>query len=65
MVYSCIKLGGYLFQAQGLATKESIREKKTIGPKEPCSCGSGKSYGHCCQILEDYDEKDVSFNSEL
>ena len=65
MVYNCTKLGGYLFQTLGLSMKGPIREKKPSSPKEPCSCGSGKSYGSCCQILEDYEEKDVSFNSKL
>lgn len=30
------------------ALKESIRKTQKIGRNEPCHCGSGKKYKHCC-----------------
>lgn len=28
--------------------KEPVRVEKTVGRNEPCPCGSGKKYKHCC-----------------
>lgn len=28
--------------------KQPVRTEKKIGRNEPCPCGSGKKYKHCC-----------------
>ena len=30
---------------------EQIKSGKKIGRNEPCSCGSGKKFKHCCGAL--------------
>jgi preprotein translocase subunit SecA len=30
---------------------EQIKSRKKIGRNEPCSCGSGKKFKHCCGAL--------------
>jgi len=29
-----------------------VREGRKVGRNEPCICGSGKKYKHCCGRLE-------------
>ena len=35
-----------LYKEQKLST--TIRKEKKIGRNDPCPCGSGKKYKHCC-----------------
>ena len=32
----------------GTLRKEPVRKKVTVGRNDPCPCGSGKKYKHCC-----------------
>ena len=32
----------------GTDTKQPVRKGKKIGRNDPCPCGSGKKYKHCC-----------------
>ena len=35
----------------GAPTEPFVREEKKVGRNEPCPCGSGKKYKHCCGKL--------------
>ena len=32
----------------GQVKTQPIRKDKKVGPNDPCPCGSGKKYKHCC-----------------
>jgi preprotein translocase subunit SecA len=34
--------------SDGTLQKQPIRAQKTPGRNDPCPCGSGKKYKHCC-----------------
>jgi hypothetical protein len=34
--------------SQPVQHKQRIRSKKKVGRNEPCPCGSGRKYKHCC-----------------
>ena len=36
--------------------KPSIRENKKIGRNDPCPCGSGKKFKHCCMNTKDWNK---------
>ena len=36
---------------------EQIKGGKKIGRNEPCSCGSGKKFKHCCGCLINFKTK--------
>ncbi len=36
----------------GTVKKEPVRKKVSIGRNDPCPCGSGKKYKHCCMDKE-------------
>ena len=36
------------FEAMGVKPKETVQKKTKVGRNDPCPCGSGKKYKHCC-----------------
>lgn len=40
--------GKWLYETGTLKTTTVVREGKKIGRNDPCPCGSGKKYKHCC-----------------
>ena len=36
------------FEAMGIKPKQPVLKKVKIGRNDPCPCGSGKKYKHCC-----------------
>lgn len=36
--------------------KQQVRKFAKIGRNDPCPCGSGKKYKHCCQASGKFDE---------
>ena len=36
----------------GTVKKAPVVKKKTVGPNDPCPCGSGKKYKKCCGLKE-------------
>lgn len=38
----------WLYSVGNLKTTTVVREGKKIGRNDPCPCGSGKKYKHCC-----------------
>ncbi|MBQ7522938.1 MAG: preprotein translocase subunit SecA [Oscillospiraceae bacterium] len=35
--------------SDGTVKRQPVVKKKKIGPNDPCPCGSGKKYKHCCR----------------
>lgn len=35
-------------ESESLSSKPSVRNEKKVGRNDPCPCGSGKKYKHCC-----------------
>jgi len=40
--------GEWIYSVGELKTTTVVREGKKIGRNDPCPCGSGKKYKHCC-----------------
>ena len=40
----------------GRKVKQQVRKFAKIGRNDPCPCGSGKKYKHCCQKTGKFDE---------
>ncbi|HQH62299.1 MAG TPA: SEC-C metal-binding domain-containing protein, partial [Clostridiales bacterium] len=34
--------------SDGTDKGRTVRKGKKVGPNDPCPCGSGKKYKHCC-----------------
>jgi hypothetical protein len=62
--YGSFKIAGYLIQFP-IISRARIGQEPLIGKKSKCPCGSGRPYKECCQIILDYSENDVSFDSDL
>lgn len=37
------------YQTSGESAKTPVKVSKTVGNNDPCPCGSGKKYKHCCK----------------
>jgi len=44
-----VQLGQSIYQARLQVERPVSREQVEIGRNEPCPCGSGRKYKHCCQ----------------
>jgi len=42
------KNGTWLYSEGSVAPKTVVRSGRKVGRNEPCPCGSGKKYKHCC-----------------
>lgn len=40
--------GRWIYSSGSVAAMTVVREGRKIGRNEPCPCGSGKKYKHCC-----------------
>jgi SEC-C motif-containing protein len=40
--------GDWLYESGAIVPTTIVREEPKVGRNDPCPCGSGKKYKHCC-----------------
>lgn len=66
LCYHTMKIAGFAFRTPGLRMIgrqyiEHHHNRTLPRPKSPCSCGSGRIYRDCCQLVESIEESPIDY----